>query len=59
MTKFAYNNIKIACPSYILLKFRCDYHLKDMFKEDKNLYLRSCSIIKLAEELKELIKVCC
>ncbi len=59
MAEFDYNNAKNASTGHTLFKLNCGYQPKVLFEEDVNPCLRSCSIDKLAEELKELIKVCC
>ncbi len=59
MAKFVYNNTKNVSTGHTLFKLNCNYHLTVFFKEDVDLYSRSCSINKLVEELRELIEVCC
>ena len=59
MAEFAYNNAKNASTGQTLFELNCGYHLKVSFKEDVDPYLRSCSANKLAEELRELMEVCC
>ncbi len=58
MAEFAYNNAKNASTSHTLFKPNCSYYPKVSFKKDVDLRLRSRFTNKLAEELKELIKVC-
>ena len=59
IAEFAYSNTKNVSTSYTSFELNCDYHLRFFFKEDVDLCSRSCSANKLAEELRELIKVCC
>ncbi len=59
MTEFIYNNVKNASTSHNPFKLNCGYHLRVFFKTDIDLYSKSCLANKLAEELKELIEVCC
>ncbi len=59
MAEFAYNNAKNASTGYTLLELNCGYHPRVFFKEDVDPHLRSYSANKLAEELRELIEVCC
>ena len=59
MAEFAYNNAKNARTGHTLFKLNCGYYPKISFEEDVDLRSRSCFANKLAEELKELIEVCC
>ncbi len=59
MAEFVYNNAKNTSTGHTPFKLNCDYHSRVFFKEDIDPYLRSCSANKLAEELRELIEVCC
>ncbi len=59
MVEFAYNNAKNASTSHIPFELNYGYHPKVFFKEDIDLRSRSRSANKLAEELRELIKVYC
>ena len=59
MAEFAYNNAKNASIGHILFELNCGYHFKVSFKEDVDLYLKSRSANKLAEELRKLIEVYC
>ncbi len=59
MAEFAYNNAKNASTSHILFELNCSYHPRVSFEEDVNPRSRSRSANKLAEELRELMKVCC
>ncbi len=58
MAEFVYNNAKNASTSHTLFELNCGYHPRVSFKEDIDLRSRSCSANKLAEELREQIKVC-
>ena len=59
MAEFAYNNAKNASIGYISFELNCGYHLRVFFDEDIDSRSRSYSADKLAEELRELIEVCC
>ncbi len=59
MAEFAYNNAKHASTSYTLFELNCGYHLRIFFEEDVDPCSRSCFANKLAEELTELIEICC
>ncbi len=57
MAKFIYHNSKNASISHILFKLNYSYYSKILFQEDVDPYSRFGSVDKLAEELRELIKV--
>ena len=59
MIEFTYNNTKNASTGHTLFQLTYGYHLKVLFKEDVNLYSRSCSADELGKKLRELIEVCC
>ncbi len=59
MAEFAYNYTKNASISHTPFEFNCGYHPRVSFKEDVDPRLRFYSANKLAEDLRELIKVCC
>ncbi len=59
IAEFAYNNAKNASTGHTPFKLNCDYHPRISFKEDVDPRLRSRSANELAEELRELIEVCC
>ncbi len=59
MAEFAYNNAKNASTGHTLFELNCGYHPKVSFKEDIDPRSRSRSANKLAEELRELMEVCC
>ena len=57
ITEFVYNNTKSTSTGHTLFKLNYVYHPRVLFEEDINFYLRFRSANKLAEELRELIKV--
>ncbi len=59
MAEFAYNNTKNASTGHTPFKLNCGYHLRVSFKEDVDPRSRSRSANELAEELRELMEVCC
>ena len=59
MAKFAYNNVKNVNTGHNLFKLNCNYYLRVLFKEDVKLRWKSCFANKLANELRELIEICC
>ncbi len=59
MAEFAYNNAKNASTGHIPFELNYGYHPKVSFEEDVDPHTRSRSINKLAEELRELMEVCC
>ncbi len=59
MTEFAYNNAKNASTSYTPLKLNYGFYLIVLFEEDVDLRSRSRLANKLANELRELIEICC
>ena len=59
MAEFIYNNIKNTNNSDILFELNYRYHPRVLFKDKTNSHLRSNSTNKLAEELRELIKIYC
>ncbi len=59
MAEFAYKNAKNASTGHTPFELNCAYHPKVTFKEDVDPCSRSRSINKLAEELRELMEVCC
>ncbi len=59
MTEFAYNNAKNASTGHTSFELNCGYHLRVFFEEDVDPRSRSRSANKLAEELRELMEVCC
>ena len=58
MAEFAYNNAKNASTGHIPFELNCGYHPKVLFEKKVDLYLKSRFTDNLAEELKELMKVC-
>ncbi len=59
MGEFAYNNAKNASTGHTLFKLNCGYHPRVSFEEDVDSRSRSRSANELAEELRELMEVCC
>ncbi len=59
MAEFAYNNAKNASTGHTPFELNYGYHPRVFFKEDVDSRSRSRSANKLAEELKELMEVCC
>ena len=59
MAEFTYNNAKNASTGQTLFKLNCGYYPRVFFEENVHPRSRSRSTNKLAEELRELIKVCC
>ena len=59
MAKLAYNNIKNTSTSYTLFELNYGYYPRILFKEDIDPYSISCSVNKLAEELRESLEICC
>ncbi len=59
IAEFAYNNAKNASTGHNLFELNCGYHPRVFFKDDVDPRLRSRSVNKLAEQLKELIEICC
>ncbi len=59
MAEFPYNNAKNASTGHTPFKLNCGYHPRVSFEEDVDPRSRSCSANELAEELRELMEVCC
>ncbi len=59
MAEFAYNNAKNACTGHTPFELNCGYHPRVSFKEDIDSRSRSRSANELADELRELMEVCC
>ncbi len=59
MAEFAYNNTKNASTNHTPFKVNCGYHPKVSFEEDIDPRSRSHYANELAEELRELMEVCC
>ena len=59
MAKFAYNNSKNASIGHMFFKLNCSYQPRILYKEEVDYRSQSKSLDELAEELKELIIVCC
>ncbi len=59
MAEFAYNNAKNASTGHTSFELNCGYHPRVSFKENVDPCSRSRSGNELAEELRELMEVCC
>ncbi len=59
MTVFTYNNAKNASTGHTPFELNCGYHSRVFFEEDVDPRSRSRLANELAEELKELMEVCC
>ncbi len=59
MAEFAYNNAKNASTGHTPFELNCGYHPRVSVKEDVDPRLRSRFANELAEELRELMEVCC
>ncbi len=59
MTEFAYNNAKNTSTGHNPFKLNCSYHSRVSFEEDVDPRSRSRSANEQAEELRELMEVCC
>ncbi len=59
IAEFAYNNTKNVSIGHTPFEFNYSYHPRISFKKDVDPRSRSCSANKLAEELRELMEVCC
>lgn len=58
LTEFAYNNAKNANTRYTSFKPNCDYHPCISFEDKVDFHLKSCSVDKLAKELRVLRLIC-
>ncbi len=59
IAEFAYNNAKNASTGHTPFELNCGYHLRVSFEENVNPRSKSRSANELAEELRELMEVCC
>ena len=59
MVKFAYNNAKNASTNHTPFELNYGYYLRVFFEEDIDPHSKSRSANKLAEKLRELMKICC
>ncbi len=59
MAEFAYNNAKNASTGHTPFELNCGHHSRVSFEEDIDPCSRSRSANELAEELRELMEVCC
>ncbi len=58
MAEFAYKNAKNASNGHTLFELNCGYHPRVSFEEDVDPRSKSRSANELAEELRELMKIC-
>ena len=58
MSEFIYNNIKNISTNHTLFEFNYKYYHKIFFENEIYYHLRSCFAVKLAKELRKLIKIC-
>ena len=58
MAEFSYNNAKNARTGHTPFELNCDFYPWVFFEENVDPRVRSCSVDKLAEDLKERIKIC-
>ncbi len=59
MAEFVYNNAKNASTSHTSFELNYGYHPKVSFEEDIDPRSRSRSANELAEELRQLMEICC
>ncbi len=59
IAEFAYNNAKNANIGHTLFELNSGYYLRVLFKEDVDPCSRCPLANKLANELRELIEICC
>ena len=59
IVEFTFNNAKDTNTGHISVELICGYHFRFVFKEDVNFCSRSYAVDKLANELKELMEICC
>ena len=59
MAEFAYKNAKNASTGHTPFELNCGYHSRVFFEEDIDSCYRFCSANRLAEKLRELIKIYC
>lgn len=59
MAEFAYNNAKNISTVQTPIEFQCGFYSRVLFKTNVDPYSGSCLAKKLADELRELIKICC
>ncbi len=59
MAEFAYKNAKNANTGHTFFELNCGYHPRVSFEEDVDPRSKSRSANELAEELRELMEVCC
>ena len=59
VVEFTYNNAKNTSTGHTLFELNCSYHPQVSFEEDINPRSESRSTDELANELRELIEICC
>ncbi len=59
MVEFTYNNAKNASTGHTPFELNCGCHPRVSFEEDVDSRSRSRSANKVAEELSEVMEVCC
>ena len=59
MAEFVYNNAKNTSSGHILFELNYCYYPRVLFEKDVDSCSKSCSVNKLAKELRELMEVCC
>ena len=59
MAEFTYNNFKNANTGHTPFELNCGYHFQTLYEEKVNPRFQSKSADKQAEELRELMIVCC
>ena len=59
MAEFAYNNSKNASTGQTPFELNCGYYFWMSYKEEVDFCSQSKSADKLAEELRELMIICC
>lgn len=58
MTELVYNNVKNVSTGYTSFELNYSNYLYVFFVDEVDTSLTSCSINKLAKELKEVISIC-
>ncbi len=59
MAKFAYNNIKNVNTGYTPFELNCGFYPRVSFKNNVDPFFKSRLANKLADELRELMEICC
>lgn len=58
MAKFAYNNAKNTSISHTSFKYNCNYHPRNFFEDQANLYSKFYSAKQLAKKLQDPMSIC-